>query len=102
MQKLQYITLQGMILWCFDTVSVYQGSTKGYFATTGLFWKQHYRMLEQTLTSTYYLYSGKFYNQIDRVTMGLPHAPAVAYFNMEHFEQQALDAASLILAHWHR
>jgi hypothetical protein len=26
----------------------------------------------------------------------------VAYFNMEHFEQQALDAASLILAHWHR
>jgi hypothetical protein len=59
-------------------------------------------LFRQALTSASFLYSGQFYDQADGVTMDSPLAPVVANFCMEHFEQQALVAASLKLVHWYR
>jgi hypothetical protein len=47
-------------------------------------------MFQQALISTYFLYNGQFYDQMDRVAMGSPTALVVANFYMEHFEQQVL------------
>jgi predicted GIY-YIG superfamily endonuclease len=48
-----------------------------------------------TLTSTYFLFDGQYYEQTDGVAMGSPLSPAVANFFMESFEQKALESAPL-------
>jgi hypothetical protein len=45
------------------------------------------------LTSSYFSYTGQFYEQIDGVAMGSPLSPVIANFYMEDFEEMALDQA---------
>jgi hypothetical protein len=43
----------------------------------------------QVLTSTYFLYDGKFYHQTEGLVIGSSLAPVVANFYKEHFKEQA-------------
>ena len=47
-------------------------------------------LLELCLKSTYFLFHGQFYQQVDGVAMGSPVSPIVANIFMEEFEQKAL------------
>jgi hypothetical protein len=46
-------------------------------------------LFRQFLTSTYFLFDGKYYEQTGGVVMGSPLAPVLANFYMEHSEQTA-------------
>jgi hypothetical protein len=105
MQKLQSIKLQEMdILVSFDVVLLFTIvplddtiqllSAKFNMQTVDLF--------RHVLTTTYFLYDGSFYDQKDGVAMGLPLAPVIANFYMEHFEQKAISAAIKKPARWYR
>ncbi|XP_053406480.1 uncharacterized protein LOC128559257 [Mercenaria mercenaria] len=50
-------------------------------------------LLELCLTSTYFVYQGKYYQQKQGAAMGSPVSPLVANLYMEFFERQALDRA---------
>lgn len=50
-------------------------------------------LFRHALSSTYFLYDGRFYEQTDGIAMGSPLSPAIANFYMEHFEQAALETA---------
>ncbi|XP_053389112.1 uncharacterized protein LOC123531409 [Mercenaria mercenaria] len=50
-------------------------------------------LLELCLTSTYFVYQGKYYPQKQGAAMGSPVSPIVANLYMEFFERQALDRA---------
>ncbi|XP_071445600.1 uncharacterized protein [Hetaerina americana] len=52
-------------------------------------------LFRHVLTSTYFLYNGKFYEQVEGVPMGSPLSPAIANFYMENFEERALRTAPL-------
>ncbi|XP_071440817.1 uncharacterized protein [Hetaerina americana] len=52
-------------------------------------------LFRHVLTSTYFLYNGKFYEQVEGVPMGSPLSPAIANFYMEDFEERALRTAPL-------
>ncbi|XP_071446166.1 uncharacterized protein [Hetaerina americana] len=47
------------------------------------------------LTSTNFLYDGKFYEQTDGVAMESPLSPVIASFFMEDFEEKALNSAPM-------
>ncbi|XP_071450368.1 uncharacterized protein [Hetaerina americana] len=49
-------------------------------------------LFRHVLTSTYFLYNGKFYEQVE---VGSPLSPAIANFYMEDFEERALRTAPL-------
>ncbi|XP_046409097.1 uncharacterized protein LOC124173978 [Ischnura elegans] len=53
------------------------------------------RLFRHVLKSTYFLYGGKYYEQMDGVPMGSPLSPAIANLFMEDFEEKALQSASL-------
>jgi hypothetical protein len=59
-------------------------------------------LFRYVLTTTYFLYYGAFYDQMDGVSMGLPLAPVIANFYMEHFEQLAVSLAHKKPAYWYR
>ena len=60
------------------------------------------RLFKHCLTTTYFSYDGKFYEQTEGVAMGSPLSPVVANFFMEKLEQQALSTASYKPKVWFR
>jgi hypothetical protein len=48
----------------------------------------------------YFHFEGKFYEQTDSVTMGLPLAPVVTNFYMEYFEETALRTEQYKPSRW--
>jgi hypothetical protein len=59
-------------------------------------------LIRQVLTTTYFLYSGSFYNQREGIAMGLPLAPVIGSFYVGFFELQAISLAAKKPAHWYR
>ena len=51
------------------------------------------RLLEYCLTSTYFIFQGRFYEQQEGAAMGSPISPIVANLYMEKFEQLAINTA---------
>ena len=51
------------------------------------------RLLEYCLTSTYFIFEGRFYEQQEGAAMGSPISPIVANLYMEKFEQLAINTA---------
>ena len=51
------------------------------------------RLLEYCLTSTYFIFQGRFYEQQEGAAMGSPISPIVANMYMEKFEQLAINTA---------
>ena len=53
------------------------------------------KLFHHVLTTTYFVFEGRFYEQSDGVAMGSPLSPAIANFYMEDFEERALESAPL-------
>ena len=51
------------------------------------------RLLEYCLTSTYFIFQGRFYEQQEGAAMGSPISPIIANLYMEKFEQLAINTA---------
>ena len=51
------------------------------------------RQLEYCLRSTYFVFQGKYYEQLEGAAMGSPLSPIIANFYMEEFETKALSIA---------
>ena len=51
-------------------------------------------LLEFCINSTYFIFQGKFYEQLEGAAMGSPLSPTVANLNMESFEVEAIRSAS--------
>ena len=47
-------------------------------------------LLEFCLTNTYFLFQGKYYEQVQGAAMGSPISPLIANIFMEEFEVKAL------------
>jgi hypothetical protein len=47
------------------------------------------------LSTSFFMWDGEFYEQIDRVAMGSPHRPVIVNFFMKRFEQLMLESARL-------
>ena len=60
---------------------------------TSLSVKNITRLLEYCLTSTYFIFQGRFYEQQVGAAMGSPISPIVANMYMEQFENQAINTA---------
>ena len=60
---------------------------------TSLSVKNITRLLEYCLTSKYFIFWGRFYEQQEGAAMGSPIGPIVANLYMEKFEQQAINTA---------
>jgi hypothetical protein len=59
-------------------------------------------LIRHILTTTYFLYNGSFCDQKEGVAMVSLLAPVMAYFYMEHFEQQAISSAKRKPTQWYR
>ena len=55
-------------------------------------------LLEFCLTNTYFLFQGKYYEQVQGAAMGSPISPLIANIFMEEFEVKALSTSPLPLA----
>ena len=53
---------------------------------------QNTSLLEFCLTHTYFLFQGKYYEQVQGAAMGYPISPLIANIFMEEFEVQALSS----------
>ena len=60
------------------------------------------RLLHLCLTSTYFMWNSRFYQQKEGAAMGNPLSPVVANIYMEHFEALAIESARLKPATWLR
>ena len=60
------------------------------------------RLLECCLTTTYFLFNGKFYTQTEGSAMGSPVSPHVANLFMEHFEVKAIGSFNHVVKFWAR
>ena len=58
------------------------------------------RLLHLRLTSTYFMWNGRFYEQEEGAAMGNPLSPVVANIYMEHFEELAVESAEVKPATW--
>ena len=58
------------------------------------------KLLHLCLTSTYFMWNGRSYEQKEGATMGNPLSPVVANIYMEHFEELALESAEVKPATW--
>ncbi|XP_045535026.1 uncharacterized protein LOC123721196 [Papilio machaon] len=63
---------------------------------------EYAKLLEHCLVTSYFLYNGQYYKQIDGVAMGSPVAPVVANIWMEHFENIAITATPSPVKLWKR
>ena len=59
-------------------------------------------LFKHCLTTTYFSWDNKIYEQIEGVAMGSPLSPVIANFFMEKFEQQALESAPYKPKIWFR
>ena len=64
--------------------------------------KGPHSLLHLCLTSTYFVWNGKFYEQKEGAATGNPLTPVVANIYMEHFETLALESAEFKPATWLR
>ena len=64
------------------------------------------KLLDFCLRSTYFVFQGQYYEQVEGAAMGSPLSPIVAniyiYIYMEHFETKALETAPHPPSHWKR
>lgn len=60
------------------------------------------KLAELCLRTTYFLFSGKLYKQIEGTAMGSPLSPLAAEIFMEDFEKRALSSADLKPRYWFR
>ncbi|XP_050549769.1 uncharacterized protein LOC126910700 [Spodoptera frugiperda] len=63
---------------------------------------EYVKLLHHCLCTSYFVYQGQYYLQIDGVAMGSPVAPVVANIWMEHFEQLAISTATTSIKLWKR
>ena len=59
-------------------------------------------LLEFCITSTYFSFQGKFYEQVEGAAMGSPLSPIVANIYMENFEVEAMRSAPSPPQFWKR
>jgi hypothetical protein len=90
------------IMFSFDVVSLF---TRVPIRETKSLLSRHFEediltLLRHVLTSSYFCFAGKFYEQIDGVAMGSPLSPVFANFYMEFFEEMALDRAPHNPLYW--
>ena len=60
------------------------------------------RLLEFCLRSTYFVFQGQHYEQVESAAMGSPLSPIVANIYMEHFETKTLETATHPPSLWKR
>ncbi|XP_049868146.1 uncharacterized protein LOC126368293 [Pectinophora gossypiella] len=63
---------------------------------------EYAKLVEHCLLSSYFVYRGEFFLQIDGVAMGSPVAPVIANLWMEHFEERAISTFPVPLKCWIR
>ena len=59
-------------------------------------------LLRLCLTTTYFIFDGTYYVQVDGVAMGSPVSPIVCNIFMEHFEAHALATFTHPIKFWGR
>ena len=59
-------------------------------------------LLEFCLTNTYFLFQGKYYEQVQGAAMGSPISPLIANIFMEEFEVKALSSTCHPTSLWLR
>ena len=104
-QKIQDLHLEpGDILVSFDVVSLFTrvpvNESLNYISE--IFTKDLVDIFRACLSTSYFMWDGDFYEQIDGVAMGSPLSPVIANFYMERFEQLILESASLKPKVWLR
>ncbi|KAJ4448198.1 hypothetical protein ANN_10212 [Periplaneta americana] len=92
------------ILVSFDVVSLF---TKVPISNTmvllrNIFSEDIVTLFQHVLTTTYFQWQQKFYEQTDGVAMGSPLSPVIANFYMEAFEEATLETATLKPSCWYR
>ena len=60
------------------------------------------KLLEFCLRSTYFVFQGHHYEQVEGAAMGSPLSPIVANIYMEHFETKVLETAPHLPSLWKR
>ncbi|XP_054709735.1 uncharacterized protein LOC129219380 [Uloborus diversus] len=104
-QKIQSISLQPSdLLISFDVVSLFTKDPveDALQLITPIFPPDIAALFKHVLTTTYFQWNTKFYEQRDGVAMGNPLSPVIANFYMEFFEQKALASATKKPEVWFR
>ncbi|XP_054706778.1 uncharacterized protein LOC129216588 [Uloborus diversus] len=104
-QKINLISLQPSdLLLSFDIVSLFTKVpvVDALQLITPLFPPDITALFKNVLTTTYFQWNTKFYEQRDGVAMGNPLSPVIANFYMEFFEQKALASTTKKPEIWFR